>query len=142
MTYVRYNAENAITEVASWPAPGMVQVDFEVVTGYDGRFYKAGEEPRKPAEMMLAEMQAAFTDAVQERLDTFARTRGYDGIMSACSYFGSANPRFKAEADRAITLRDATWARCYAILAEVQSGKREVPTQEALLAELPALTWE
>ena len=34
-----------------------------VVRGYDGRLYLAGEEPLKPAEMMLAEMQMAFTDA-------------------------------------------------------------------------------
>lgn len=141
-TYVRYNPDKSIVSVANWPAPGMVQVNFEVVRGYDGRLYLAGEEPLKPAEMVLAEMQVAFTNAVQERLDAFARTRGYDNIMSACSYFGSANPRFKAEADRAITLRDTTWAKCYEILAEVQSGKREVPTLEALFAELPVLTWE
>ncbi len=58
MTYVRYNAENVITEAASWPAPGMVQVDFEVVRGYDGRLYKAGEEPQKTPEQERAEQVA------------------------------------------------------------------------------------
>ena len=140
--YVKYAKDGSIESSANHQFPGSQKVSFEVVRGYDGKMYEKGKEPVKPAEMMLAEMQVAFTNAVQERLDAFARTRGYDNIMSACSYFGSANPRFKAEADRAITLRDTTWAKCYEILAEVQSGKREVPTLEALFAELPVLTWE
>lgn len=106
------------------------------------RRFQIRELPAKPAEQVLAEQQAAYISAVQQRLDTFAQTRGYDGIMSAASYFGSSNPRFKQEADRAIALRDVTWARCYEILAEVQTGKREVPPLDTLLAELPALTWE
>lgn len=114
--------------------------------GYDGQLYRAGEAPQKSPEEQQAEaqaaMQAEFTDAIQQRLDAFAQERGYDNIMSACSYFGSANPRFKAEADRAIALRDATWAKCYEILDDVLAGKRPIPTEEELFAELPKLEWE
>lgn len=97
--------------------------------------------PPLPLEEQQAAMQADFTQAIQARLDAFAQTRGYDGIMSACSYFGSANPRFKAEADAAIRLRDETWAACYAILEAVLAGDRPAPTLEALFAELPPLEW-
>ena len=114
--------------------------------GYDGQLYRAGEAPQKSPEEQQAEaqaaMQAEFTNAIQQRLDAFAQERGYDNIMSACSYFGSGNARFKAEADRAIQLRDDTWAICYAILAAVLAGERAVPTLEEIVSELPALTWE
>lgn len=141
-TYVRYNTDNTIAASATWPARDMVKVDFEVVRGYDGKLYRKGSEPEKPVEQALAEMQAEFTDAIQRRLDAFAQERGYDGIMSVCSYFGSSNPRFKAEADRAIALRDATWDAGYALLDEVLSGARPMPTLEEVFAELPALVWE
>ena len=97
--------------------------------------------PEPTPEEQQAAMQKAFTDAIQARLDAFAQTRGYDSIMSVCSYFGSANPRFKGEADAAILLRDATWAACYEILDAVLAGKRPAPTLEALFAELPPLEW-
>lgn len=79
--------------------------------------------------------------AVQQRLDDFARTRGYDGILSACTYANSTLPRFAIEGARCVSLRDETWAACYDVLAQVQAGTRPVPTWAELEAELPALTW-
>ena len=141
-TYIKYATDGSIESCSNWPFPDSVKVNFDIVRGHDGKLYKADEAPEKPADIVLGEQQALYINAVQERLDDFAKTRGYDNIMSTCSYFGSANPRFKAEANRAIALRDATWAKCYEILAAVQSGKREVPTLDALFGELPVLTWE
>ena len=84
---------------------------------------------------------AEFTARVQARLDTFAKTRGYDGILSACSYATSTNPRFAAEGQYCVEARDATWAKCYEVLAAVEAGSRPMPTLDELLAELPVLTW-
>lgn len=84
-----------------------------------------------------AQLQKQMTDAVQRALDAFAKTRGYDGIMSACSYSNSTDAQFKLEADYCIQLRDTTWRMGYAILAEVKAGNRPVPTVEELIAELP-----
>lgn len=84
---------------------------------------------------------AEYTDAVQKHLDAFARTRGYDGIMSACTYATSTAPKFAAEGQYAVEARDATWAKCYEVLAEVEAGSRPMPTLDGLLAELPVLTW-
>ena len=83
------------------------------------------------------EVQKQMTDAVQAALDNFAKTRGYDGIMSACSYSNSTDAQFKLEADYCIQLRDTTWRMGYAILAEVKAGNRPVPSVEELIAELP-----
>jgi hypothetical protein len=87
------------------------------------------------------QIQAGFSAAIQERLDAFARTRLYDGILSACTYVSSTNPQFAAEGAYCLAARDATWAAGYAILGDVLSGARPMPTIEEVFAELPALTW-
>lgn len=87
------------------------------------------------------ELQKLFTDAIQKRLDDFAKTRNYDSIMSVATYATSTNPRFAAEGRYAVEVRDATWARGYEILDDVLSGKRPMPTIEEAIAELPPLAW-
>ncbi len=81
--------------------------------------------------------QARYTQAAQDALDDFARTRGYDGILSACSYAGSEDPQCAAEAAYCMRLRDLTWRRGYAILAAVLAGTMELPTVEDFLSQLP-----
>jgi hypothetical protein len=77
---------------------------------------------------------------VQKRLDDFARTRGYDGVLSACTYATSTVPKFQAEGQYAVNARDAHWAACYAVLADVQAGG-ELPTVEEVMGAMPALEW-
>lgn len=84
---------------------------------------------------------AAITAAVQRHLDATARTRNYDGILSLCSYATSTNPKFGPEGQAGVAWRDAVWAACYAILADVQAGNRAVPTEAQLLIELPSMGW-
>ena len=86
-------------------------------------------------------LKAKYTDAVQKHLDDFAQTRGYDSIMSAASYATSTNPKFAVEGQYAVAARDATWAKYYEVLAEVEAGSRKMPTLDELLAELPVLAW-
>lgn len=89
-----------------------------------------------------AQIQQEIIDATQKRLDTFARTKGYDGILSACTYATSAVPQFQTEGQYCVSARDATWASLYQILAEVQTGTRPVPTGYAdIEADLPVLEW-
>ena len=88
---------------------------------------------------------AGFTAVVQQHLDDFARTRNYDGILSAATYATSAVPKFKAEGQYAVEARDATWAKCYGVLAAWlaagEASSRPIPTLSELLAELPVLVW-
>lgn len=87
-------------------------------------------------------LQAKIVAATQARLDAFASTRGYDGVLSACTYATSAVPKFRAEGQYCVGARDATWAKLYQMLAEVESGTRPMPTGFAdVEAELPALVW-
>lgn len=83
-----------------------------------------------------------FTDAIQKRLDDFARTRNYDGILSACTYATSTVPKFQAEGQYCVQARDATWAAAYGVLAQVELGQRPVPASIADIEnELPVLQW-
>lgn len=87
-------------------------------------------------------LQQSIVDATQQRLDDFARTRNYDGILSACTYATSAVPKFAAEGQYAVQARDATWATLYQFMADVQAGTQPVPTGfEGVEPLLPPLAW-
>jgi hypothetical protein len=86
--------------------------------------------------------QAELVDKTQTRLDTFARTRNYESILSACTYSTSTVPKFAAEGQYCVDVRDATWLKLYEILAEVESGIRETFNSYADIEnELPDLIW-
>ena len=95
-------------------------------------------EPYVP---MPEEQLAAFTAAIQAHLDDFARTRKYDGILSAATYATSTVGKFRAEGQYAVEARDATWATGYAIMDDVLAGARPMPSLAEVLAELPPLAW-
>ena len=82
---------------------------------------------------------AGFTNLVQSHLDTKAKERNYDNILSLCTYATSTNPTFAKEGQAGVVWRDSVWAKCYAILAEVQAGTRVMPTD--IISELPIFTW-
>ena len=107
-----------------------------IVADESGRPILKGPPPPTPEQTV-----AQYTAAVQKHLDDFARTQNYDGILSAASYATSTVPKFKAEGQYAVEARDATWAKCYEVLAAVEAGSRPMPTLDKLLADLPVLTW-
>lgn len=90
----------------------------------------------------LEQVEAMFVSAIQQRLDSFARTRNYDGILSACTYASSTVARFQAEGQFAVALRDQTWAAAYDLLMQVQAGTRPMPEGISdIEPDLPALEW-
>lgn len=98
-------------------------------------------DPRS-LDQITAELESAIVKATQSRLDDFAHTRLYDGILSAATYATSTVTKFAAEGQYCVTARDSTWAALYAILAEVQAGTRPMPAGYTDIEPLlPALTW-
>lgn len=84
----------------------------------------------------------SIVTATQQRLDTFAQSRGYDSILSACTYASSSVVKFATEGQYCVDARDGTWAALLTVLAEVQAGTRPKPSGYAAIeAELPALVW-
>lgn len=105
---------------------------------YDGQAFSPPPPPVKSPE----ELQSEIVAATQQRLDDFARTRGYDGILSLCTYATSTVPKFAAEGQYGVEARDATWAKLYEILAEVEAGTRPMPSGYADIEPLlPPLEW-
>jgi hypothetical protein len=88
------------------------------------------------------QLQTSIVAATQLRLDTFAQTRNYDGILSACTYATSPTAKFATEGQYCVTQRDATWAKLYQILGEVEAGTRPMPDSYASIESLlPSLSW-
>lgn len=98
-------------------------------------------------EEAIAAFKTDVIQRIQQRLDTFAATRGYGDertspMVSLCTYIGSAIPKFATEAEYGKTARDATWATLYAIDAAVSAGNRAAPVSyEEIELELPPLQW-
>jgi len=89
-----------------------------------------------------ARIQRDIINTTQCRLDAFAQLRGYDGIMSACTYSDSSIPAFSTEGKYAVVARDTTWAALYTLLADVEAGTKPKPVgYEDVEALLPTLTW-
>jgi len=87
------------------------------------------------------EILITLTNAIQNHMDTKARERNYDGILSLCTYATSTFPKFAAEGQAGVGWRDACWSRGSEVMTEVQQGLRPIPTEQELLGELPALVW-
>ena len=138
--YYRLNEDGSIYDYSYGSEPyadDCLYTEAMAVEAWNGSVYIEGTEPEKPREVFERELQVKMTNAVQSALDNFAKTRGYDGIMSACSYSNSTDAQFKLEADYCIQLRDTTWRMGYAILADVKAGTRPIPSVGELIAELP-----
>ena len=82
-----------------------------------------------------AATKAQYESAIQAYLDAAAHAKGYDSILSACSYAGAVNP-FQAEGVSFVAWRGAVWQQMYAMLAAVQGGAA-LPTIANLIISLP-----
>jgi hypothetical protein len=114
----------------------------------NGQVFTVAVEPLGANELALLEeaknnsTKNSIIAATQQRLDAFAQTRNYDGILSACTYATSAVPKFATEGQYCVEVRDTTWAALYDILGEVQAGTRQQPSGFAdIESDLPVLTW-
>ena len=85
----------------------------------------------------------SIKDNSQKLLDDFAKTRGYDDIKSACTYFNSTVEHYRVESARCIYLRDIIWNTLYVYLNKLLTKQLPLPTSwNQIVALLPPLTWE
>lgn len=137
-------AHDAVTQTvrkiaSELTALGTWEQRWEVVELFDVQADKDAAIAADARDKALA-LQKAVVDATQDRLDKFAQTRGYDSILSAATYAASGVPKFAAEGQCAVNVRDATWAELYTVLADVQAGRRPMPKGFDDI-ELPVLEW-
>lgn len=87
----------------------------------------------------LEELTALFKEKTQELLDTKAREKGYDDILSACSYAGYDND-FRAEGEAFGIWRAKVWKYGYGLLNAIAEGKHKMPKSfDEILTEMPTL---
>lgn len=139
---------DARAEIGMIEAPDPIYPDDELFTyteNQDGSLTITERTPEDIAARQAAKIEQikqAIVQATQQRLDDFARTRGYDGILSACTYAASSVPKFAAEGQTAVMARDATWAALYVEMQLVTAGMKQMPTSFADVEPLlPALVW-
>jgi len=90
---------------------------------------------------VLDTARSTLRDFVQSVMDQTAATRGYDNILSACTYATSTVEKFRSEGQACVDWRDKMWSECYRLLDEVLAGTRPVPTTGELLKLLPEIEW-
>ena len=62
-TYITQNNEGEVTAIADWAFPGSIHVDYEVVRAWNGKLYKAGEDPAQPDKTVnekIADIEAEY----------------------------------------------------------------------------------
>lgn len=103
---------------------------------------KTQEELDNQAASQQQALIDSFISSAQNRLDSFAKERGYDDIKSACDYAGCSVTKFDIEGQYCKDKRAETWEKMYQILAEVEAQTRPAPTSFSdFESELPILTW-
>ena len=107
-----------------------------------GQMLDAGAyEFQPPDPPTFSQTQARYVAAVQKRLDDFAKTRGYDNILAACSYALSQDPQWQLEGQCCLIARDATWDTCYQIITAAADSDQPLPPFDDFMALLPVLAW-
>lgn len=92
----------------------------------------------KPPEPTPEDIQKSRMDAVQVHLDQAAQALGYDDIKSAATYADEdAVLKFQQEGQSLRAWRSLVWEHCNTLLASVQAGEREIPSESELIAGLP-----
>ncbi len=94
--------------------------------------------PEKSTEQLMQEI----VTATQQRLYDFAKTRNYDGILSACTYATSTVSKFQIEGQYCVNARDATWSTLYQLFDDVANGVTPIPASfDDMEPLLPVLEW-
>jgi len=128
---------NSLIEIAEIVGAAYDSVNNRWVTNWSIRNKTAEEQTE-----FLDNLKNGISVATQDRLDSFARTRGYDDIKSATGYAGCSIAKYDIEGSYCRDIRAQTWDALFQILADALAGNRAIPTSYYdIEAELPQLVW-
>ncbi|WP_162874434.1 hypothetical protein [Pseudomonas viridiflava] len=108
---------------------------------FDGEYFHTENDGPPPDPVLPpSRLMEVFRTAIQKHLDAAAVVVGYDDIKTAVTYAEEpAVPKFQAEGQALRAWRSRVWDYCFAQIAAVHTGERELPSADMLIAELPAL---
>lgn len=105
---------------------GCVEID-------EAEAFELQKPPPETPEQVIDRLESA----IDQHLDFVANSYRYESIRTMVTYASSDHPTFGAEGRAAIKFRDACYAYGIQVIADVQDGKRGIPTEVELIAELP-----
>lgn len=127
------NWPSDLVEITQEKYMELTQSGRAIICGDDGILHCAPEYAPTVDDLI-----AINTQAIQLHLDSFARSRGYDNIISACSYASQpVGAHFQAEGAAFLAWRSAVWAKAYDVVTKVKSGAMTLPTVEESIASMP-----
>lgn len=91
-------------------------------------------------EYSLNQTATTLEAAIDRHLDAVANSYRYESIRTMVTYATSAHPTFGPEGRAAVKFRDAVYAYGIQVMADVQAGIRDIPTEQELLAGAPLIS--
>jgi hypothetical protein len=130
-------AHLGFTEYIQTPYPAtMGWVDF--VEGVPGN----STQTWVPSPQSREKITRRVSVALSNRMDEFARTRGYDNMLAACTYVSSTNPTFASEGARCVAIRDEQWGHLFSVFEKIDAGEIQMPENfNAFMDSFPSMTW-
>jgi len=80
-----------------------------------------------------------FDKSIEEHTQTIIKSKGYTDITRVNLWASIPNSFCKDEAEKIQAWYNDIWKKCLEIQTEVVNGKREIPSLEILIKELPTL---
>jgi len=90
---------------------------------------------------VLPSYDTYFVYEIQERLDSFAKLKGYSSIENAVSYINSSKEVYRTEANTAIHLRDETWDALFEVHQQMKANTLQANSFSDIVGLLPTLSW-
>ncbi|MGI4936563.1 MAG: hypothetical protein ACRYF5_07430 [Janthinobacterium lividum] len=125
-----------------------IRADYEAAGTWpeDAREISAEEElvlrtpPAPTAEETASRAKTANLSALTLAMESAARAKGYDSMLSAISYAQQPiGAPFQAEGEAFLVWRSKVWESAFAVIAEVENGAKPMPTPAEAVAAMPAL---
>lgn len=92
--------------------------------------------------VLMERIKKVAESEVQEKLDDFAKKRGFDNINTLCTYKNSTIEAWVINAERGITIRDQSWVALYEYFSLMEGGVNPFPATGAdIFKVLPEMTW-
>ena len=86
------------------------------------------------------DLKTRYTSAIDNHVNSVAKSRDYNSAESLASYVASTNEVWKAEAAVFVAWRDAIWVYALTVMSEVQNGEPLPPIDE-FINSAPVIDW-
>jgi hypothetical protein len=131
--YTLYNYDEYRMEMRTRP-----DIEQYIIDNFDALILKA-----KQAE--IAQVKVNMEKTIDRHIDQIAKDKGYGRVdvspSAACLGYASYTNQYQAEAITYGEWIASIWPVVHQIMADVEAGTREIPTEQELIAAMPEMGW-